>query len=79
MTQALESRQTTRGSQKERILALLREAGHHGGSNMRLNLVCFRYGARLHELRAEGHRIETIRISEQEFRFVLSDWQGRLF
>jgi Helix-turn-helix domain len=60
MTQVLESCETTRTSQKERILALLREAGHQGVSNLRLNLVCFRYGARLHELRAEGYRIETI-------------------
>lgn len=31
----------------------------------------YRYGGRLHELRKEGHTIETIRIADDEFAYQL--------
>ena len=48
------------GTQKARILALLRQGGEFGVSNVDLNAVAFRYAARIHELRTEnGFDIET--------------------
>ena len=45
-------------SQTGRILKLLKRKG--SVTNVELNKVCFRYAARLHELRREGHDILTI-------------------
>lgn len=42
-------------SQKDRILDLLRR--REFVTNAELNQVAFRYSARIHELRAEGHNI----------------------
>lgn len=45
-------------TQTEKILALLKANGR--ASNYELNeTVCMRYGARIHELRKQGHRIRT--------------------
>ena len=41
-------------TQKERILARLRQGP---ATNRDLNEIAFRYGARIHELHAEGHVI----------------------
>jgi len=60
-------------SQRGRILALLRERGSTGVSNVELNSICFRYGGRLFELRKMGFRIRTIRAGDSVFRFVLED------
>lgn len=43
-------------SSKARILARLREGP---ASNVELNAIAFRFGGRIHELRAEGYRIVT--------------------
>jgi len=58
-------------SQRGRILALLRERGTAGVTNIELNAIAFRYGGRLFELRKLGFRIRTIRTSDSVFRFVL--------
>jgi hypothetical protein len=60
-----------RPAQRERILLLLRSGGSVGATNVELNAIAFRYGGRIHELRALGNRIDTIRESENLFRFVL--------
>jgi Helix-turn-helix domain len=60
-------------AQRERILSLLRSRGAAGVSNSELNAICFRYGARIFELRKAGHQIETVREGETEFRFVLTE------
>ena len=46
------------GTQKARILRLLR-ACPEGTANVALNSCCFRYSARIAELRRDGHRIIT--------------------
>ncbi len=55
---------------REQILALLQERGCRGIANDELNQICFRYGARIYELRQQGHWIETVRFGEGLFRFV---------
>jgi len=48
------------GTQKARILALLRDGGIMGACNTDMNDICFRYAARIHELRTvHGFDIET--------------------
>ena len=64
-------------NQRERILALLIERGPQGVTNVEFNRdVCFRYGARIFELRRQGYRIETVRFGEGLFRFV---YRGKSF
>ena len=58
-----------RTNQREVVLAMLKAAGDAGVSNVQLNATCFRYGARIWELRKE-YEIETRRESEGVFRFV---------
>jgi len=60
-----------RPGQRERILSFLRSRGAAGATNAELNAIAFRYGGRIHELRRMGHQIDTIRESENLFRFVL--------
>jgi len=55
-------------TQTARILRVLKEEGQV--TNAELNRICFRYGARLHELRREGHKIVTSRIGEGLFMFT---------
>jgi hypothetical protein len=65
--------QARRASNKACVLDLLRERGDSGATNVELVEVggMRAVGARLTELRAEGHRIETIREGGGLFRFVL--------
>jgi helix-turn-helix protein len=58
-------------AQRERILSLLRSRGPVGATNVELNAICFRYVARIFELRKAGFDIKTRREDETEFRFVL--------
>lgn len=58
-------------AQRQQILELLAERGTEGASNAELNNVCFRYGARIFELRKMGHKIRTVNKGEGMFRFVL--------
>ncbi len=58
-------------SQRDEILRLLRERGPAGATNMELNEKCFRYGARLWELRREGHSIRTENRGDGVFVFIL--------
>jgi hypothetical protein len=58
-------------NQSEKILALLEKAGDYGVTNVTLNRIAFRYGARLMELRKEGYLISTLYISPGLFRYVL--------
>lgn len=60
-----------RSSQCDAILALLRERGQAGTTNVELNGVGYRYGARLHELRGMGHEIATTHEEKGVFRFTL--------
>jgi hypothetical protein len=58
-------------AQRERILSPLRSCGLAGATNLELNASCFRYGARIFELRKAGFDIKTFREGETQFRFVL--------
>ena len=58
-------------AQREKILEILKERGQEGVHNTELNNVCFRYGARIYELRKLGHRIKTVNEARGLFRFVL--------
>lgn len=58
-------------TQKERILDKLERAGDKGVSNIDLNQICFRYSARLKDLRDEGYQISTIRVKDSIFTFIL--------
>jgi hypothetical protein len=59
-------------AQRDRILALLRQRGTAGVTNVELNaLGIMRFGARVFELRRQGFNVETRRESETIFRFVL--------
>ena len=44
-------------NQRQKILALLRQGNV---TNFELADICIRYSARIHELRKEGHEIETV-------------------
>lgn len=63
---------TPKVSQTERILRLLKRRGKFGASNRELNSICFRYSARIHELRKEGHHIEGERDRAGLFRYYLT-------
>lgn len=56
-------------TQKERILGVLKEGGWH--SVLELNAICWRYGARLWDLRQEGWNLEK-RVSQNT---GLEDWR----
>lgn len=56
-------------TQRQRILELLQAAGPGGLTNVFLNAVCYRYGARIWELR-KTWEIETVQESESVFRFI---------
>ena len=55
--------------QKQKILALLKRKSKV--YNSELNKVCYRYSARIKELRNEGYQIETIREGLGWFSFKL--------
>jgi len=71
-----EPRQIRSSRQRERILELLLERGSEGVTNVELNEVCFRYGARIWELRRAGHNIHTANLGEGLFRFTLISSQS---
>ena len=62
-------------SAKERVLLRL-QAGP--ALNTELNDICFRYGARILEIRAEGHRIDREPLGRGVFRYTLRP-QEKLF
>lgn len=57
-------------TQAERILALLEE--RDSVTNLELNRICFRYGARIHDLREDGHNITSKRLKQGVWEFRLN-------
>ncbi|WP_440220895.1 helix-turn-helix domain-containing protein [Dietzia sp. MNB45] len=55
-------------SQTARILRMLKK--HRRVTNVVLNNICFRYGARIHDLRQEGHIIASERRKDGVWEFV---------
>lgn len=47
---------TTKTTQTQKILNLLKDNSYV--TNIQLNRICYRYSARIHELRNEGYEIE---------------------
>lgn len=60
-------------TKEERVLRLLKRRGRFGASNRELNSICFRYTARIYDLRKDGHTIRTMRDSAGLFRYILED------
>ena len=55
-------------SQCAQILAILQSRGDV--TNRELNCICFRFSARIYELRRRGHHIKTIHVKAGLYRFV---------
>ena len=51
-----------------RILKTLKTNG--SATNRELNRICYRYGARIHDLRREGHVITSVHEKDGLWRFV---------
>ena len=60
-----------RASSKAQILAACKAAGPTGCTNAELNAISFRYGGRIHELRQQGHVIESVDEHDGAWRFIL--------
>jgi hypothetical protein len=60
-----------RKASKEKILATLREAGLRGVTNLELNEIAFRYGARIFELRKLGYEIDKEYVEPGVWRYTL--------
>ncbi|WP_427007161.1 helix-turn-helix domain-containing protein [Pseudarthrobacter sp. H2] len=56
-------------TQTARILKLLKTNG--SATNTQLNRICFRFSARIHDLRSEGWDILSVREKDGLWRFVL--------
>ena len=54
-------------NQKQKILKLLSDGREH--SNVELNDICFRYGARIFEIRKEGIVIDITRSAEHGVKY----------
>jgi len=50
---------------------MLKTAPGHTVTNEQLNSVCYRYGARIHELRNQGHNITSEQITKGLWQFTL--------
>ncbi len=58
--------------QRNRILAALKRARSNGMTNIELNEICLRYGARIYELRQQGYGIKTRRETGRIYRTTLA-------
>lgn len=65
---------TTKESQTAKILRLLKANGYL--TNRELNRICFRYSARIFELRKEGHQIVPIHEEGSKWRFIYKYPEG---
>lgn len=60
-------------SQKAKVLIALRAAGKKGVDNQALNAICFRYAARIKDLRDDGHHIKSVKLKGSHWIFILED------
>ena len=59
-------------TQKETVLAMLDEAGPKGVTSNQFYAACLpRFGARIHELKAEGHEVVKEPVEQGHFRYIL--------
>ena len=63
-------------TQCQRILKELKTMRSRGMGSIELSWICLRYGSRIFDLRKQGYKIETRRMSDGNFRYILSgkDW-----
>jgi len=55
-------------TQRAKIIKLLKTNGK--ATNTELNRICFRYGARIYDLRKEGHIIKSKHIKDSLWEFI---------
>ena len=55
-------------NRRAQILELLKELGEL--TSRELNVICYRYSARIFELRQDGHDIQTQRIKAGLYRYI---------
>ena len=59
-------------TQKQTVLAMLDEAGPEGVTSNQFYAACLpRFGARIHELKAEGHQVVKEPVENGHFRYIL--------
>jgi hypothetical protein len=58
-------------TQSERIFNALKASGEAGVTNYQLTGIALRYGARLLELRKDGHKILSVHVKGSMWRFIL--------
>ena len=59
-------------TQKETVLAMLNEAGPEGVTSNQFYAACLpRFGARIHELKADGHDVVKEPVEQGHFRYIL--------
>ena len=59
-------------TQKETVLAMLDEAGPDGVTSNQFYAACLpRFGARIHELKGEGHTVVKEPVEDGHFRYIL--------
>ena len=59
-------------TQKETVLAMLDQAGPEGVTSNQFYAACLpRFGARIHELKAEGHEVVKEPVEDGHFRYIL--------
>ena len=64
-------------TQKERVLRMLTEAGPEGVTSNQFYGACLpRFGARIHELKAEGHDVVKEPVEQGHFRYILVSRQN---
>lgn len=60
-------------SQTAKIVKLLEKRGMRGALNTELNKICFRYGARIYELRKDGYNISCTPVRRGLYNYALLD------
>lgn len=70
-TDSIEAECARRASAKTKVLNALMAAGPTGVLNTYLNVICYRYGARIHELREAGWAIERESAGPGVYRYTL--------
>ena len=63
------------GSQRRKILFALQDNGSMTGAE--LNKICFRYGARIHELRKLGHTIKAKQIKRGLWEYTYEGFKAK--
>ena len=59
-------------TQKQKVLRMLDEAGPEGVTSNQFYAACLpRFGARIHELKAEGHDVVKEPVEQGHFRYIL--------